>query len=115
MLKLKSMKLDKKAREETQPSPSLLADQPIYPYGLQVRLDEDALAKLGLDELPKVDAVMMLIARVTVTSVSSNEHSEPGGKGKHKHRNVELQITDLCLEDEAEKKDAADTLYAVKG
>jgi len=111
-MKLTNMKIVRKP-EETKPAESIRADRPIYPYGLQVRLDEDALDKLGITELPKVGGYLMLTAKVCVTSVSSNEHQTDGATKKHKHRNVELQIEDLGLGDVPEEKsDAAATLYA---
>jgi hypothetical protein len=114
-MKLKSMKLDKSDREETKAGPIDASDQPAYPWGLQVRLDEQSLDKLGLDTLPKVDGELMLIAKVRVVAVSSNEHSK-GGEGKtHKHKSVELQITAMALDDVPAEKDASDELYAKKG
>lgn len=109
-MKLKSMKLDKSDREEAKAAPDMPIDQPVYPWGLQVRLDEKAIDKLGLDKLPKVDSELMLIAKVRVVSVSSNEHSK-GGETTHKHKSVELQITDLGLDDVPDEKSATDTLY----
>jgi len=85
------MKMDKEARQKMY-EPSVLNDAPMYPYGLQLRLDEEALDKLGEDQLPDVGGTILVIAKARVTSVSSNE-SDSG-----KRRNVELQITDLCLE-----------------
>ena len=107
MQKLVSMKIDKKAREKMAEPSTLLSDAPIYPYGLQLRLDEEALDKLGEDHLPEVGGTVMVLAKAKVTSVSSNE-SDSG-----KRRNVELQITDLCLEAAANdtKKSDADVLY----
>lgn len=106
-MKLTSMKLSK-ADMEPAPAESVLNDRPSYPWGLQVRLDEDAIAKLGMD-LPTVDTELILVARVNVVSVSSNEHASKGGKSKH--RNVELQITAMGLEDAPADKDAAAELY----
>jgi hypothetical protein len=74
-----------------------------------VRLDDDALDKLGISDLPKVGAELMLSAKVTVTSVSSNEHQTEGTK--HKHRNVELQITDMGLGAVPKEKNTEDELY----
>lgn len=112
-MKLASMKLDPaELKKKTEPAETLVSDRPIYPWGLQVRLDEDALAKLGITTLPKVDGEMMLLAKVKVVSVSSNEHSSDGAKGKHKHRSVELQICEMGLGDvPADKKDTAAELY----
>lgn len=102
--KLVSMKIDKAEREKKY-SETVAADGPSYPYGLSMHLDEDVLEKLDLDSLPKVDSTVMIYAKATVTSVSSN--SFPGGE---KRRTVGLQITHLCLEagggssESAEKK-----------
>lgn len=111
--KLVNMQMPKKKIEEQVATESPAADMPIYPWGLQVRLDEDSLDKLGMEKLPAVDGELMLIAKVKVVGVSSNEHSS-NGKGKHKHKSVELQITDLCLEDVPADKDAASELYSKK-
>ena len=102
--KLVSMKLDPKAREAKY-AESAIVDRPAYPWGLQVNLDEDAIAALGMKELPEVGKPLMLYARVDVTSVSSNEHKDG------KHRNIALQITDLCLEAEGSKKSTESKLY----
>lgn len=102
--KLVSMKIDPKKREEKY-AESALVDRPIYPWGLSINLDEDALEKLGLEELPTVGKPLKLLALVDVTSVSSNESK--GGES----RSVGLQITDLCLEPAGEKKSVESKLY----
>lgn len=106
--KLVSMKLtpaDLKKRQE--PSETLAGgDQAAYPYGLTLRLDQDALEKLGIgDHLPEADTEMILIAKVEVSSASSTDRAGGG-----KMRSLELQITDLCLEED-NPKDAAKALY----
>lgn len=109
--KLVSMKMTKAEREEkysTQPSE---VDAPVYPYGLEVRLDEDALEKLDLTKLPAVGGELMLLAKVSVTGVSDNAHAR-GGEAPHRHRNVTLQITELCLEGLSKDEDkVAERLY----
>lgn len=65
---------------------------PAYPYGLQLRLGDDELKKLGITELPKVGATFHLIAAVEVVSVSDYD-SKDGGD----HSSVEYQITDMAL------------------
>lgn len=102
---LVNMKIDPKEREKGLPD-TVSADAPSYPWGLQLNLDEEALDKLGIETLPKVDGELMVLARATVTSVSSNESS---GGGKRK--SVSLQITDLCLEKPSKNTDAAGALY----
>ena len=103
MAKLVSMKLSQADREKGGTIPTTKDDGPTYPYGLNVSLEEAAIAKLGID-LPKVGTAMTLIATVDVTSVSSNEHA--GGQ----RRTVSLQITDLCLEAGAGKAET-EVLY----
>lgn len=107
-MKLASMKVDRKKTSEKVSSISM--DEPLYPYGLEVRLDTDALKKLGiLDALPKVGKGMKLEALVDVTSVSENDR-----KGGGKSCNVTLQITDLGLSP-MKDNDAGDSLYDAKG
>lgn len=81
-------------------APSSMIDEPLYPWGLSINLDEDSLEKLDL-ELPKVGKKFTLVAAVEVTSVSSN--ASKGGESQ----SVGLQITDMCLE----APGAAATLY----
>jgi len=107
-MKLVSMKLDpavEKAKYAETVAPP--GDQPMYPWGLSVRLDEDAIAKLGLT-LPEAGSAMMLHAKVLVTEVMSREEMEDG-KAKV-CRSATLQITDLGLEAGGET-DAAKALY----
>lgn len=104
-MKLTNMKLDPKAREEKY-SASLAADRPMYPWGLSVNLDREALETLGLvDNLPKVGSSMKLEARVDVVSVSESDSADGG-----KNCSVSLQITDLGLA-AVKDDDAGDRLY----
>ena len=84
-----SMKLDpaKSAPGEAQP---LMADAPVYPWGLQLRQEEDQLAQLGIKALPAVGAKVRVVAMAEVTAVSQNQ--EQGGEVC---RCVTLQITDM--------------------
>lgn len=112
-MKLKSMKLDAaELKKRQEPATAMVADQPVYPWGLSVGLEEEALDKLGIETLPEVGGELMLVAKVKVTSVSSNEHT--GSKGKHKHRNVQLQICEMALGAVEKDKDAAGELYTSK-
>jgi hypothetical protein len=105
------MKIDPKTRQETKASNPVEVDRPIYPWGLAVHLDNDAIEKLGLNRLPPVGKSMFLVAKVDVTSVSEQEHKDPEGKTTA-HRNVALQITDMGLgAGEADPKNAQDVLY----
>lgn len=104
-MKLVSMKMDTSARSKYA-EPSISADRPLYPWGLTINLDKDALEKLGLaDDLPQVGKGMKLQALVDVTSVSERD-SQDGGKDC----SVSLQITDLGLV-AVKDTDAGDALY----
>jgi hypothetical protein len=100
------MKLDPAAREKKYAEPSVVGgDRPLYPWGLTVTLDREALEALGLvDNLPKVGSTMKLEARVDVVSVSENESTDG------KNCSVSLQITELGLAP-VKDDDAGDRLY----
>lgn len=103
-MKLKSMRLSEREQEKEAPA-TVAADKPRYPWGLGLHLDDEALEKLGAGGF-EVGKSMMIQARVDVTGVMEQEH-EHG-----KHRNVQLQITDLGIgPDEGDGGDAAEKLY----
>lgn len=105
------MKMSKADREAQYPKEIASDDDaPRYPYGLTIRLDEQALSKLGIEELPKTEAALMVMAKATVSSVSS--HATAGGSTM---RTVELQVTDLACEPFKAKKNTADALYKDRG
>jgi len=83
---LKNMKLAPQERGTV--CAEIKPEEPRYPYGLSLHLEEDSMEKLGLDDLPAVGTVLLLKARVKVESVSVREHS-----GSDKTRNMGLQIT----------------------
>jgi len=100
-MKLASMKLD--PEQQKKEADSMVTDKPVYPWGLCVELNEDALQKLGMKDLPDVDDSMTLTARVVVTSVSSNATTDG------ENRRVSLQITDMELGPEQKDSDADDS------
>jgi len=104
---LVSMKMDRKAAEKRSTG-EVPSDRPVYPWGLSVNLDHEALDKLGMSKLPTVGKSLYLTALVDVTSVSENESRE-GGKTTT-NRSVSLQITNLALGPVGRKSDA-DALY----
>lgn len=104
-MKLASMKIDA-AEAKKMSEPCAMGDVPRYPYGLQLNLDNDALEKLGLGNLPEVGAVLQLNANVTVTAVSMNQT-----EGGDERKSVSLQITDMGLAAGAKKKSAEASLY----
>lgn len=99
-----NMKMDKEeAKEITQPEPS---DAPRYPYGLEMRLDDKSLAKLGMTQPPAVGTTMTVTAKVVVTSASS--YQTQGGEAE---ANSCWQITDMEVSADQSKPSAAASLY----
>ena len=92
------------AQEDSNPT---AADQPQYPYGLEIRLDEDALAKLGITSPPAVGTEMMITCKVVVTSASSYQ-----SQGGEQETSSCWQITDMEVSTAPQSGNAAATLYA---
>jgi hypothetical protein len=83
-------------------------DGPRYPYGLELRLDEEALGKLGITAPPAVGTTMTITAKVIVTSAS--QHQTQGGDPEYSSC---WQITDMeCGSSAGDKQvSAASQLY----
>jgi hypothetical protein len=92
------------AKELTTPDPG---EAPKYPWGLELRLEDDQLAKLGITVLPAVGAAMQMTARVEVTALSARD-SQQGGSSKC----LTLQVTDMALAADTSDTTAAAQLYA---
>ena len=103
---LKSMKkTDQEKKEDATPS---VVDQPSYPYGLRLHLDEDSYEKLGMESVPDVGATFTMLATVTVSDIHQSEKGDD-----RKYTTMGLQITDMALKDVDKKaaKDAGQVLY----
>lgn len=103
------MKLEAKPRKgETMLGASDEAMQPEYPYGLRINLDGESLKKLGISEMPEIDAEFKLTALVCVVGIS--QHESAGGEP---HRSLELQIEQMALAPASEEagESAADRMY----
>lgn len=99
---MKDMKLTK--TESNNDSP-LAEDDRKYPYGLSLSLDEDALKKLGITELPAVGKSLTLHAKVKVESVSESEYESGASK------NLGLQITHMELDAGKSREEQANKIY----
>jgi len=101
--------INMKQKPEREESPGEIEyEEPMYPYGLCLHLDQDQLEKLGITALPKVGGEMMITAKCGVKSVSSNQMQ--GGDAESR---VCLQITDMDVgqTDNAQNNDRATKLY----
>lgn len=103
MVNLKMSREERKEYAEvTAPS-----DEPQYPYGLTIDLDDDTLAKLGITALPAVGTAMQFTARAVVKSTSSNQY-----EGSEPESRMSLQITDMEVGDASRtSSDSASALY----
>ena len=76
---------------------------PTYPYGLSLCLNDETLAKLGIDgDMPDVGDMIHLVAMAKVTCASESETTSLDG-GKETCRRIELQITHMACENEDEE------------
>ena len=99
-MELKSMKIDPAEQEPE----TMMSEPSPYPYGLCLRLEEDSVEKLGLDELPEVGTEVTIQAKAIVRS--TNEMNREG----EMYRSLELQITDMGMST-GKKKDIQAALY----
>lgn len=89
LVDLKRTKADKKS--DAKSAPSIGGED--YPYGTRVRLGDEELNKLGIDELPQVGDGVHVHGHGHVTSVSEDHHE--GGK---KRRHVEIQLKHMAVQ-----------------
>jgi hypothetical protein len=108
-MELKNMAMKKQeATEMCQPCCPGEDKGPKYPYGLNIRLEEDSIAKLGLKEMPEAGSVMLVMAKANVDECSVRDTQEG------KRRYICLQITDLSVAPGTPKKEAGEALYGDK-
>lgn len=91
-MQLVNMKMSpEEAKEDYGIASPSAANLPAFPYGLELSLNDEVLAKLGMT-LPAVGAEFTLMAIVKVTSASSNET-----EGAEPEIRASMQITDMQL------------------
>ena len=99
-MKLTDMKRPKAKRGgETAATP--VAQEREYPWGLTLNLENDALKKLGITDLPEVGVEVKLHAVGKVTRVG--EATSEGNKT----RSVEIQITRLAVDQDDDEREFA--------
>jgi len=104
-MELVNMKMDNEEKKDLMGCREI--EVPEYPYGLRISLEDSALDKLGIKDIPEIGKKMSIMIEVEVSSTNSQTQQ----KGQS-HRSVELQITDMAIEND--KKDKAETLYGEK-
>jgi hypothetical protein len=68
-----------------------------YPYGLELRLENASLEKLGIDSLPAVGKLITIQAVAIVEAASQSESIDKDGKKRPAERHLTLQIQKLKL------------------
>jgi hypothetical protein len=68
--------MENKCSEESNDAPVGCDDKEKYPYGLNIRLEDEQLTALGITELPKVGSEMMLACKVAVVGCNEEELSD---------------------------------------
>lgn len=81
-------------------------EEPAYPWGLRISLNDESLKKLGVAELPAVGETLQVTCMVEVVGVS--QHQEKDGDAC---RSVELQITDMDLGQMSPQKSMEQRMY----
>lgn len=102
---LTSMKRDPQSRRQAETAIAAEIDEPEYPWGLNIHLEEEDLKRLGAKETFEAGEDMVMTATVSVKSFTEEDTETQG-----KQRRLELQITDMELK-EPGKQGAADKLY----
>lgn len=90
-MKLAKMEL-KGAEAKAETLEAKETERPKYPYGTSLYLDEVALAKLGIKEMPEVGQELRIEAIGKVVGTSSREYE--GGA----HQTLDIQLTDMACE-----------------
>lgn len=92
MTSMKRTKAELKLREAMNQPVAATVDEPVYPWGLEINLENDAMEKLGWEPKDyKVGDTMELVIRVEVRSMSENKSTSGARKA------MCLQITDIGL------------------
>lgn len=91
-MNLTSMQISAEEAKEYTGAVAEPGNAPKYPWGLCVELNDESLKKLGITELPAVGSTLLLMAHVTVQSVSASQQVDGD-----KESRASLQITEMAL------------------
>lgn len=91
LIDLKQTKKEVKSSGEVAPS-SISEDHPMYPWGLEVNLEEESLEKLKMSAGNfKIGQKLKMVCEVEITRISQNQSM------KKKRESVNLQIQKMSL------------------
>lgn len=104
LVDIKRTKADRKAEQERYSTADELGGDD-YPWGLNLRLDDATIKKIGLGDVD-ADQAVRVYAEAFVSEDTVNKRN---GKSV---RNVTLQITKLAVAQSESDDDAADDMYS---
>lgn len=99
---LTDMKMDKTGRGDKEDTLAV-SEEPEFPFGLTIHLEEDQIKKLGIETLPNPGMGGMIGAKIMVRSASMNKTDQG------EQRSLSLQITALDVGFSKEEKEEANS------
>lgn len=109
MDKLTDMSLTRaELKERSGPQPSLAGTSkdkgPKFPWGLEIRLDEKAMKKLGMGDLPEVGELCQITGLGRIVSVSERESQDSSSKDM----TIQIEKLSLNVKEETDAAEAAE-------
>jgi hypothetical protein len=103
---MKMVSMANKPEEKKEGGEMDCCDDAMYPYGTQISLGSDQLKALGVMELPKVGAVLKVMASVKVVACRAEED-----KDGEEDLSCSLQITEMGIDSKMSESAIASTMY----
>lgn len=96
LVSMKRSKKDLKGDKSDEPVP--VGESDPYPYGLEIRLHDDEISKLGIKIKDySVGDEVMIVARGSITEIRAEESMR--GTETRQSETMEIQITDMKVQD----------------
>jgi len=106
-MSLVDMKLPKRSKDKGCEVACESPDEPRYPYGLEISLDNDAIKQLGI-ELPEAGEQFIVVGVGPVTRVSQTDNK----RGKDRSFSIQLQKIEVGPVSTGQIKNAVDAVSA---
>lgn len=95
MVSMKKKPMSKRRLREMKSNVAAEVEEPSYPWGLELSLEDEAIKKLGIDmENTMAGDTVTIVAKANVTSLSRRQNMN-SGKNKT-NDSISLQITDMA-------------------
>ncbi len=104
---LTSMKLPKRSKHNSDHA-EVAFEEPRFPHGLQLRLENAEIDKLDMDDLPEAGERFIVIGVGTITNVSQTENK----RGKDRSFTIQLEELEIGPVDGDQISSAVDAVSA---